>query len=85
MKFEKMQAHMVFNLKDGSKEEATLEEYDIRVSTLVRKLQGFIDEGLILRVKDGPICDGSDVESFEITNYEELIEYEKSLEDETQR
>lgn len=85
MKFEKMKAHMIFNLKDGSKEEATLEEYNIRVSTIVRQIQGFINEGRNLRIKDDSICDGSDVESFEITNYEELLEYEKSLEDETTR
>lgn len=84
MKFTKDVAYIVLNFKDGYSYNCSCTRYLLSVTELVKVLQGTINREQMIILLDGDHVDGGDVESFEITNYEELLtlEVERNEEDE---
>ncbi|WKV24037.1 hypothetical protein PSYJYH_000002 [Bacillus phage PSYJ-YH] len=82
MKFEKIVADVVIYLKNGDTRYITSEEYNLRVSNLVREIQYICDNDIYL-INDGEVvCSGGEISAFEITNYEELLKLEKDTKSE---
>ena len=84
MKFTKDAAYIVFNLKDGSTVHDTYTLFRLDVEKLSKNLMREINNEKVIRL-DGPeLIHLKEVESFEITNYDELLELKLEREEESE-
>lgn len=84
MKFTKDAAYIVFNLKDGSTVHDTYTVFRLDVEKLSKNLMRDINDGIYVRLDGHEAVYLKEVESFEITNYDELLELKLEREKETE-